>query len=146
MSDVSLSRQGPPETILPAEAAEIIELLRKAETNLDVDVRRKELNSVAVLFPNSIEVWKTLGRHGRDSIESYAAYRVGYHRGLDALRKNGWRGSGYVRWHHTSNQAFLSCLAGVQTISEAIDDLIEAERCYIFLLQLEPAWPSISIE
>jgi len=146
MSDVSLSRQGPPETILPAETMQVIELLRKAEVNLDVDIRRKELNSVAALFPNSIEVWKTLGQHGRDSIESYAAYRVGYHRGLDALRKNGWRGSGYVRWHHASNQAFLSCLSGVQTISEEINDLAEAERCYIFLLQLEPAWSSISVE
>ena len=81
--------------------------------------------------------------NGRDIIESYAAFRVGYHRGLDALRKNGWRGAGYVRWRHPSNRGFLECLLGLQKISEEIRDLEEAERCRIFLFQLEPDWQSV---
>ena len=47
------------------------------------------------------------------TIERYAYYRVGYHRGLDALRANGWRGSGYVRWSEPTNRGFLRALAGL---------------------------------
>ena len=52
--------------------------------------------------------------------------------------KNGWRGSGYVRWEHPTNRAFLECLSGLQKASEQIGDFAESERCTIFLLQLEP--------
>lgn len=38
-----------------------------------------------------------LGRASTPGIEAYMAFRVGYHRGLDQLRANGWRGSGFVR-------------------------------------------------
>ena len=48
--------------------------------------------------PRFLDAWAELGDLGRDDVERYAYYRVGYHRGLDALRANGWRGSGYVRW------------------------------------------------
>ena len=57
--------------------------------------------------------WAELGDIGRDDIERYADYRVGYHRGLDALRANGWRGSGYVRWSAPTNRGFLRALAGL---------------------------------
>ena len=74
-------------------------------------------------------------------MESYAAYRVGYHRGLDTLRQNGWRGSGYVRWKHQTNRPFLRCLAGLQQCAAQIGETDEAERCALFLLQLDPSWP-----
>ena len=141
MSNVSISREGLPETVLPPERPEIVELLDAALKLDDQGLRRKELNQVAGRFPSSIEVWKTMGLAGRDIMESYAAFRVGYHRGLDALRKNGWRGSGYVRWEHPSNRAFLECLSGLQRISEQIGDFAESERCGIFLLQLDPEMP-----
>ncbi len=141
MSNVSISREGLPETVLPPENPEIVELLDAALKLDDQGLRREELNQVAGRFPSSIEVWKTMGLAGRDIIESYAAFRVGYHRGLDALRKNGWRGSGYVRWEHPSNRAFLECLSGLQRISEQIGDFTESERCGIFLLQLDPEMP-----
>ncbi len=65
---------------------------------LDGDARRAALAAVAARWPRYLDVWAALGDQGRDEIERYAYYRVGYHRGLDALRANGWRGSGYVRW------------------------------------------------
>ena len=143
MNDVTISRQGPPETVLPPEDIQIVNLLKSISSIEDDQIRRSELNRVAGMYPSSIEVWKTTASYGRDIIESYAAYRVGYHRGLDALRKNGWRGSGYVRWVHPSNRAFLSCLSGLQIISEMIQDYEESERCKVFLLQLEPDWLNI---
>ncbi len=143
MNDVTISRQGPPETILPPEDPKISNLLEAAIGTEDTHKRRGALNQVAEMYPTSISVWKTIATYGRDTMESYAAYRVGYHRGLDALRKNGWRGSGYVRWAHPSNQAFLECLSGLQIVSERIEDFEESERCKLFLLQLEPNWLNI---
>ena len=144
MSDVTISRQGPPETVLPSENEAITNLLESAILIEDETNRRLEITRIAGMYPSSIQVWKTIAEYGRDIIESYAAYRVGYHRGLDALRKNGWRGSGYVRWVHPSNQAFLTCLSGLQAISEQIGDQEESERCFVFVLQLEPDWLNLS--
>jgi hypothetical protein len=72
-------------------------------------------------------------------MDSYTAYRVGYHRGLDALRGNGWKGSGYVRWTHIPNRGFLKCLNGLAKTSRLIGDNAEADRCEQFLLQLDPS-------
>lgn len=74
-------------------------------------------------------------------MESYSAFRVGYHRGLDALRQSGWRGSGYVRWQHETNQGFLMALAGLQACAAQIGETDEDERCATFLRQLDPSWP-----
>ncbi|MEO5678537.1 MAG: DUF3151 family protein, partial [Acidimicrobiales bacterium] len=60
--------------------------------------------------------------------------------GLDALRANGWRGSGYVRWSRPSNRAFLRCLEGLRARAEAIGEQDEVDRLATFLLQLEPDW------
>ena len=105
------------------------------------DARRAALAEVVATTPRSLDGWARLGDAGRDVIEQYAAYRVGYHRGLDTLRANGWRGSGYVRWEHAGNRGFLRALAGLQRTAEEIGELDEAERCALFLRQLDPAWP-----
>jgi hypothetical protein len=89
--------------------------------------------------PRLCDGWAALGDLGRDTIERYAAYRVGYHRGLDALRANGWRGSGYVRWSAPGNVGFLRCLAGLGVMAAAIGETDEAERCTQFLQQLDPS-------
>jgi hypothetical protein len=73
-------------------------------------------------------------------VESYAYARVGYHRGLDALRAAGWRGSGYVRGRHDSNLGFLRSLDALRAAAEAIGETSEAERCRQFLRQLDPEW------
>ena len=89
--------------------------------------------------PPFLDAWAELGDAGRDDIERYAYYRVGYHRGLDALRANGWRGSGYVRWSEPTNRGFLRALAGLGGMAAAIGEDDEAERCATFLAQLDPA-------
>jgi Protein of unknown function (DUF3151) len=140
MSEVTLTPSGPPETVIAPEPAEVQAALAAALA-LDGDARRAAIAAVVAGAPRSLEAWARLGDAGRDVIESYAAYRVGYHRGLDTLRANGWRGSGYVRWEHPGNRGFLRALAGLQRTAAAIREDDEADRCAHFLRQLDPAWP-----
>ncbi len=125
---------GLPETVLPDPPAGLNEALAGAGTDRDA------VAALVARAPRSVDVWAALGAAGRDDIESYAAYRVGYHRGLDALRANGWRGSGYVRWSRPSNRAFLRCLEGLRAKAEAIGEQDEVDRLALFLRQLEPDW------
>lgn len=143
MSDsrpVSLTPSGPPETVLPPPTAEARQELEQA-LDRPGSVRRDAVADVAAGHPRWSEVWADLGDLGRDPVERYAAYRVGYHRGLDSLRANGWRGSGYVRWSHPTNRGFLRALAGLALMAAVIGEDDEAERCELFLRQLDPSWP-----
>jgi hypothetical protein len=99
---------------------------------------RDAVAAVVADHPRSLDAWAELGDLGRDPIERYAAYRVGYHRGLDALRANGWRGSGYVRWSAPGNRGFLRSLYGLHLMAAAIGETDEADRCAQFLGQLDP--------
>jgi hypothetical protein len=98
---------------------------------------------VAARYPTCLAAWATLGElalgDGRP-VEAYAYFRVGYHRGLDRLRQSGWRGSGYVRWRHPTNQGFLRALDGLRASAAAIGEHDEEERCAEFLRQLDPEW------
>jgi hypothetical protein len=137
---VNLSSAGPPETVLDAEPdAALLALADALATPLDE--RRAAVASVVARWPRFLDAWAQLGALGRDEVERYAAYRVGYHRGLDRLRANGWRGSGFVRWRHESNRGFLRALSGLQREAAAIGEQDEAERCALFLRQLDPDWP-----
>lgn len=138
-SPVSLSG-GVPETVLPPEPAETLDALARATAEPEGD-RRDAVAAIVARAPDSLEGWAALGDVARDVIEAYAAYRVGYHRGLDRLRRNGWRGSGYVRWEHPSNRGFLRALAGLGRMAAAIGEADEAERCEQFLRQCDPSWP-----
>lgn len=142
MSDqpVALTPSGPPETVLPTEPAEVRHALAQALA-APAGEQRDAVAAVVAAHPRSLLGWATLGDVGRDDVERYAAYRIGYHRGLDALRANGWRGSGYVRWRHEANRGFLRALEGLRSRAEAIGEDDEAERCATFLRQLDPAWP-----
>lgn len=139
--DVRLGGSGIPQTVLPDDPDELSTALESA---LADGADREALSGIAGRFPRSPSVWAALGDHGRDVTESYAYYRVGYHRGLDALRQNGWRGSGYVRWEHPSNRPFLRCLEGLRSTAEQIGENDEVERCATFLRQLEPSWPDVA--
>ncbi len=99
------------------------------------------MSTVVARWPRHLAAWATLGDLARDDVEAYAAYRVGYHRGLDRLRQNGWRGSGFVRWRHETNRGFLRALHGLATAAAAIGEGDEEERCRLFLVQLDPDWP-----
>jgi len=103
--------------------------------------RRALLARIAGRHPAWPAVWAALGAVGRDDVEAYAYFRVGYHRGLDALRKAGWRGSGYVRWREPTNRGFLLALHGLERRAAAIGERDEEERCRQFLRQLDPTWP-----
>ncbi len=141
MTDVNLSSSGPPETILPpppgdagAELDRALQLepeQRRATISVD---RRPAIPASSTRGPNSDAI-------GRDDIEAYAYFRVGYHRGLDTLRGSGWRGSGYVRWQHETNRGFLRALEGLEQTAGRIGETDEQERCDLFLRQLDPSWP-----
>jgi hypothetical protein len=93
---------------------------------------------VVAANPRYLDAWARLGDHARDQVEAYAAYRVGYHRGLDALRASGWRGSGYVRWAEETNRGFLRALRGLGRVAAEIGEADEAERIRLFIAQLDP--------
>jgi hypothetical protein len=134
---IGLSPTGLPSTVLP-DADPQARLQLEQAMHESGERRRAMVGEVVARHPRWLEAWATLGDLGRDPIERYAAYRVGYHRGLDTLRANGWRGSGYVRWSHPSNRGFLRSLAGLGAMAAAIGEFDEADRIALFILQLEP--------
>ncbi len=141
MTEIGLSRSGPPETVLPDLFPQASAALDAALAIEDIDARRDAVSEIVAETPRFIDGWARLGELGRHPIERYAAFRVGYHRGLDTLRQNGWRGSGFVRWQHQTNRGFLRSLAGLQATAAEIGESDEDERCALFLRQLDPSWP-----
>jgi hypothetical protein len=144
MSDVPLT-SGPPETVLAPEPAEARAELDAARARPAAE-RRQAVGEVVGRWPRFLDGWARLGELGRDDIEAYACFRVGYHRGLDTLRQSGWRGNGYVRWGHESNRGFLRALAGLERTAGAIGETDEQERCALFLHQLDPDWPPADLD
>jgi hypothetical protein len=96
---------------------------------------------VAAAYPTSSAAWATLAEdaftRGR-TIEAYAYARTGYHRGLDLLRRSGWKGTGPVPWSHVPNQGFLRSLQALGQASAAIDETAEAERIAAFIHDCDP--------
>ncbi|EYR63045.1 hypothetical protein N866_03505 [Actinotalea ferrariae CF5-4] len=86
--------------------------------------------------PASSLLWALLAEEAQaqDPVAAYAYARTGYHRGLDALRRAGWRGAGPVPADHEPNQGFLRSLLALAEAAEAIGESDEAERCRRFLL------------
>ncbi len=152
---VNLSPGGPPETVLPDITPDDAEALITAQSAPIVE-RKQLLSQLAAARPRMLEVWASLGETTEELassrggavddqlidtallMEAYAYFRVGYHRGLDALRAAGWRGSGYVRSAHVANRAFLGCVTGLGRCAFQIDEIDEYERCMQFLGQLDP--------
>jgi len=134
---VTLSR-GLPETVLPAPPEQWRAALATALSHSGAG-RSAAVSAVARAHPRFLEAWATLAELAEDDVESYAYARVGYHRGLDALRAAGWRGSGYVRWRHEANRGFLRSVAALRRAAGAIGETEEEERCALFLNQLDPS-------
>jgi hypothetical protein len=137
MSNVNLSGNGPGEVRLPVTPPALQSQLDSALAQPD-SARREAVAKVVASNPRYLDGWAWLGALGRDSLESYMAYRIGYHRGLDTLRANGWKGSGYVRWDHLPNRGFLRCVEGLAKSAGQIAEHDEATRCRQFLMQLDP--------
>ncbi len=144
MSSAVNLTSGPPETVLDPEAPALLAALAEALSQpVEGDQRRSAVSAVVATDPRFLDGWSRLGELARDPVEAYAAFRVGYHRGLDRLRQSGWRGSGYVRWRHEPNRGFLRALDGLRASAEALGETDEAERCALFLRQLDPDWPDV---
>ncbi|MFF7385514.1 DUF3151 domain-containing protein [Streptomyces griseoluteus] len=91
---------------------------------------------VVAKYPTFSLAWALLADEAFQAgrvVESYAYARTGYHRGLDALRRAGWKGHGPVPWSHRPNRGFLRCLAALGRAADAIDEKEEADRCWQFL-------------
>ncbi|MCW2605521.1 MAG: hypothetical protein JWO60_214 [Frankiales bacterium] len=121
---------GPPPTLLPDEpgAALVAAGTDPAE--------------VAAQHPTSSAAWAALAdaAYARGAVvESYAYARTGYHRGLDSLRRAGWKGYGPVPWAHEANRGFLRALSALGRAAGAIGETAEAERITQFLDESDPA-------
>jgi hypothetical protein len=104
----------------------------------------EQKRSVAGRFPECLTAWAALGEEaleGGRPVEAYAYFRVGYHRGLDRIRKAGWRGEGRVPWSHEPNRGFLRALRGLGHAAGAIGETEEETRCAEFLQRLAPDAP-----
>ena len=114
----------PAPTLLPAEPGSA-ELTAGADPSV-----------VAAAHPTSSLAWAVLAEQSladSEPVMAYAYARTGYHRGLDALRRNGWKGHGPVPWEHEPNRGFLRCLHALARAAAAIGEEEEATRCTLFL-------------
>jgi hypothetical protein len=121
----------PPATLLPEDAAAAIDL-----------AAAEDPATVAAAHPAYSAAWAALAERANaagDAVTAYAFARTGYHRGLDQLRRSGWRGSGPVPWSHGPNQGFLRCLHELGRAAATIGEDDEAARCAQFLRDCDPA-------
>lgn len=120
---------GPAPTLLPAEGPDA-----DARAALTAGTPARD---VVALAPASSLVWALLAERALaddgDPVAAYAYARTGYHRGLDALRRAGWRGRGPVPADHAPNQGFLRALLALAEAADAIGETEEAQRCEQFL-------------
>ena len=123
---------GPPPTLLPDDDPAADAALARGDDPAEV----------AAAHPAHLAAWAALADRAfaaGDAVASYAYARVGYHRGLDALRRSGWKGHGPVPWSHAPNRGFLRSLHALGRAAEAIAETAEAQRCATFLHDCDPA-------
>ncbi|MDN3240694.1 Na+/H+ antiporter NhaA [Glycomyces tritici] len=93
-------------------------------------------------YPWFCAAWARLAKNALESGDDVAAYayaRTGYHRGLDQLRRSGWKGHGPIPWDHKPNRGFLKSLHQLSRAAAAIGESDEAARCAQFLRDSDPA-------
>ncbi len=98
--------------------------------------------AVAAAHPTSSAAWAALAQRalaGGETVTAYAFARTGYHRGLDQLRKSGWKGHGPVPWSHKPNRGFLRSLNALSLAAAEIGEADEAARCAQFVRDCDPA-------
>ncbi|PWD51689.1 DUF3151 domain-containing protein [Serinibacter arcticus] len=152
-TDVSV---GPPSTRLPADHPDITVAALLGDDGGVVDVRDVDaLRSAAAAHPDSSLAWALLARTeldgiaedgdavAADAVTAYAYARVGYHRGLDALRRAGWRGQGPIPVSHPANRGFLAALLALGDAARALGEVEEATRIAEFVDQSDPTAPAV---
>jgi hypothetical protein len=125
---------GPEPTLLPQRA--------DAQAALDAAADAAE---VARAYPDFCAAWAALAERALeqgDAVSGYAFARTGYHRGLDQLRRAGWKGHGPVPWAHRPNQGFLRSLAALARAAGEIGETDEQTRCRTFLTDCDPQAPA----
>ena len=115
-------------TLLPADSAAA-----------ELEEARSAVVPVVAAHPESSLGWALLAEEALErttleaDVAAYAYARTGYHRGLDALRRSGWKGAGPVPWEHEPNRGFLRALWALSVAAGRIGDEVEHERCAQFL-------------
>lgn len=127
-----------PEVRLPVELATAVTGSESLE----------ELETLAVANPKDSGVWAALAAYhlsqgtaegaGAEKVTAYACARTGYHRGLDALRSNGWRGTGPVPWSHEPNRGVLRAIMMLATAARTIGEEDEYIRCLNLVNDCDP--------
>ena len=127
----------PPATLLPADE-QADKALAEATERGTADAYK----AVAAAHPAYSGGWAALAADALaagEPVTAYAYARTGYHRGLDALRRNGWKGYGPVPWSHEPNRGFLRCMTVLAKAAEAIGEHDEQERCTQLLRDCDPS-------
>ena len=122
---------GPDPVLLPGDV--------EAEDELDAG---ENPAIVAAAHPSASVAWATLAEEALaddKAITAYAYARTGYHRGLDQLRRNGWKGFGPVPFAHEPNRGFLRCVAALARAAESIGETDEHARCLDLLDDCDPS-------
>ncbi|HOF64582.1 MAG TPA: DUF3151 family protein [Dermatophilaceae bacterium] len=121
---------GIPATRLPADPA-------VTEGGLDpAGMPVERLEAIAAAYPASSMAWALLAEAALGAeapVTAYAYARTGYHRGLDALRRAGWRGQGPIPWDHAPNRGFLRAVAALARAARVIGESDEDARCSAFV-------------
>ncbi|MDN5763388.1 MAG: DUF3151 domain-containing protein [Microlunatus sp.] len=121
---LATSGAGPAPTLLPAPV-----------TELAPDADHDAVVAAVIADPAASLGWAVLAeesltrRTAAADVQAYAFARTGYHRGLDALRRSGWKGAGPVPWEHRPNHGFLRALWSLARAARRIGDEVEYERC-----------------
>jgi len=138
MTHHNLLADGPAPTLLPVDPAAALLAAGQGPAVVAAD------------HPASSLAWAVLAEQqlanpaGPGAVTAYAFARTGYHRGLDALRRSGWRGAGPVPWEHEPNRGFLRALAALARAAELIGEADEQDRCEQFLRDSsETAWQEL---
>ncbi len=135
MTDLPL--QGVRATLLEPEPEDATRALAEAP-QLEAGA---SLRAIVAAYPTFLAGWAALADQALadgDPVAAYAFARTGYHRGLDRIRKAGWRGQGPVPWEHEPNRGFLASVAALMRAAGEIGEDDEALRCRDFLLELDP--------
>ena len=131
-------------TVLPGEDSQALSLLAEILAPSGGPPGADRLDPLSRLcgqHPAFLDSWARLAEaaySGGDPVATYAFARVGYHRGLDRLRRNGWGGTGQVHWAEPTNRGFLRGLYMLMLAAAAIGEEDEASRCRQFLIDLDP--------